>query len=275
MNLKIGVRAHDIGLMHIDELSKKVSDYHFDGAQLVFNKAFGKSIDEIDLAQIEVAFKGKIMMLGAYFNMIHPEKIEVQKGIANFKKHLKIAKKLDAKFVGTETGSLMGSPWNYVPENHSDESFEAVVKVTDELLSYAAHHEAYVALEGAYAHAIYSPKRMFELVNRLNHPNLKVTIDLYNFLNVNNHQSHLEIFEESLELLKDHIVIFHLKDYILMDQKLIQVGLGQGLMKYDQIIPLIKKNHPEAYLIFEGVKKEDLESSYKFIKNILTKEGDN
>ena len=31
-------------------------------------------------------------------------------------------------FVGSETGSLMGSPWGYVKENHDDKRFKRFVK---------------------------------------------------------------------------------------------------------------------------------------------------
>ncbi|NLL69418.1 MAG: sugar phosphate isomerase/epimerase, partial [Acholeplasmataceae bacterium] len=67
----------------------------------------------------------------------------------------------------------------------------------------------------------------------------------------------------------DKIKVFHLKDYIIKDNKLVQVGLGQGLIDYPYVINLIKKHNPDAYLIFEGVKYEDMESSLKYIKSLI------
>lgn len=267
--MKLGVRAHDIQAgITPSELKQKMDILGFDGLQLVFNKVFSKSIDEVDLLEIKKNFDKNIFLLGAYFNMVHPNLEEVNQGIINFKKHLDIADSINAPFVGSETGSLMGSPWGYMPMNHSDESFLKVVKIVLELVEYAKNMKVDVAIEGAYAHVIYSPKRMYQLLQAINHPKLKVILDLYNFLNIDNHEKHLDIFKEALDLYADKIVIFHLKDYIVLDGKLVQVGLGKGLMKYHEIIELIKEKRPDSYLIFEGVKSEDLASSLKFISNI-------
>ena len=78
-----------------------------------------------------------------------------------------------------------------------------------------------------------------------------------------------KLWEECLELFKDRIVIFHLKDYIVKDNKLVQVGLGQGLIDYSKIIPKIMKNNPNAYLIFEGVVGDDIKSSKEYIERLV------
>jgi len=268
-NIRIGVRAHDMGQMDIESLKNAMDAYGFDGIQLVLKKALDETLETVDRERLKSAFDGKVMLLGAYFNMIHPDTNEVLKGVENFKKHLELARKLNISYVGTETGSLMGSPWGYDPLNHSDESFEKVVLVTEELIQKAKDENVFVAIEGAWNHTIYSPKRLKELTDRIQSPNLKVIVDLYNFLNFDNHQNHLEILRRSIELLKNKIVIFHLKDYIVESQKLKQVGLGKGLMQYKKIIPMILKEFTHVDLIFEGVEQQDLKSSLEFIKSII------
>lgn len=267
--MKIGVRAHDLGKLNPESLKIEFTNYGFDGLQLVSSKVFGKTIDELDIEMIKTLYRDQIFMLGSYFNMIHPNIEIVNEGIQNFKKHIDYAKKLDVKYVGTETGSLMGSPWGYVKENHSDESFIKVKNIVSDLVDYASIHEVDVAIEGAWAHTIYSPKRLKQLVDEVNHKNLKVIIDVYNFLNINNHENHVEILKESINLLKNKIVIFHLKDYVVIGDLLKQVGLGKGLMNYKEMLKLIKENLPNSYLIFEGVVKEEMKDSLTFIKKIL------
>lgn len=269
--MKIGVRAHDLGKLDVINLKKEIETFGFDGVQLVTNKVFGQKIDEVDVKLVENNFKDQIFLLGAYFNMVHPDENIVLEGISNFKKHLKIANQLTAKYVGTETGSLMGSPWGYVKENHNDESFDKVVKVTKELVAYAKDVNSIVTIEGAYAHVIYSPERLKQLVDTISDDHLKVIVDIYNYLNIDNHHDHINIFKKAIDLLKDKIVIIHLKDYIVRDNKLVQVGLGQGLMDYEKIIELIQIHLKDVYLIFEGVLKEDMESSLSFIKKLLEK----
>ena len=40
-------------------------------------------------------------------------------------------------------------------------------------------------------------------------------------------------------------------------------------MNFDYMLPKIKANYPNAYLIFEGSKPEDMEFSFNFINNKL------
>lgn len=267
---KIGIRAHDLGRFHADELSHRALQLGFDGIQLVFKKAL---IDEVDFNYLETlkkAFiKPSIMMLGAYFNPFHPNPEEVSKGTNIFKKHLDIAHELGCRYVGTETGSYMGSPWGYHPLNHSDQALDKVTDVFKNLTHYAQKHDAYVTLEGAYNHVCYSPERLAMLKDRLHSPAVKITIDLFNYLNIRNHHDHLSIFNESIRLFKDDIVIFHLKDYVIKDHELVQVGLGKGLMNYPIIIKTIQEHCPDAFLIFEGVTGDDIQSSYHYITSLL------
>ena len=73
----------------------------------------------------------------------------------------------------------------------------------------------------------------------------------------------------NFSLMKDKIVLFHLKDYIVENGTLKQVGLGKGLMDYKFLIKTIKENFDDAYLIFEGVVGDDIEESLEFINNLL------
>lgn len=263
---KIGVRGHDVGKYNVKELSNEIKSFGFRGVQLVFKKALiNQSYDNLDRFK---DFHVDIYMLGAYFNPVHPNKDEVVKGINYFKDMLSIQNKLNASYVGTESGSLMGSPWGYMKENHTDETFETLFPVFEDLLNHAKKVNGKIAIEGAWNHVLYSPKRVNEFVRRLNSDNLFVTVDLYNFLNINNYKDQNKIFDEALSLMKDKIKIIHFKDYIVEDGKLKQVGLGQGLMDYPYLIKKIKKELPDVYMIFEGVKREDLKLSLKYIKTL-------
>ncbi|CCV64204.1 predicted xylose isomerase-like protein [Alteracholeplasma palmae J233] len=268
---KLGVRAHDIGKYSAKELSEHVLSYGFEGVQLVFKKAIDTPVDFNDLTEIKKYFgtKPEIFMLGAYFNPVHPDLEIRNEGIEYFKRQLEIANSLNAKFVGSETGSLMGTPWGYMPENHTQETLDKVIEVFKDLSLTAEKNNSYIAIEGAYPHVASTPERVKEIVDKINSPHLKVTVDLYNFLNLENYENRMEILDRSLALLKEHIVIFHLKDFVIEGEKLKQVGLGKGLMDYKAIIKRIKEEVPSAYLIFEGVKKEDLQESYELISSLI------
>jgi sugar phosphate isomerase/epimerase len=268
--IKLGIRAHDIGKYSMNELAERVRNIGFDGVQLVIKKALIEPFDSITPKALNNAFdKPFIMMLGAYFNPLHPNPKEVENGVNFVYDQLRLAHDMGCAFVGTETGSYMGSPWGYMKENHEDDALYEVVAVFKPLSKEAEKLGVYFAIEGAYAHVAYSPKRLKQLYDHLGSPSVKIILDVFNYLNIDNYQHHLEICNEALNLFKDEIVIVHLKDFIVQDQSLKLVGLGQGLMNYDVMLPMIVKAIPNAYLIFEGVTGPDIISSFQWIRHKL------
>lgn len=273
--IKIGVRVHDFGKGSPKDLAIKSKEIGFDGVQLVLNKALeGETglpgtLRYSKAQDIKACFDSEeqdIFMLGAYFNPVHSNKELVQTNIAKFKEHLKYANEFGALYVGSETGSYNDDKWTYNPRNRTEEAFQEVKAIFKDIVDYAKSVDANVALEGAFGHCMYEPKQLKRLVDEIDNGHLFVTIDIYNYLSIDNYQKQTQIFDECIDLFKDKIVIFHLKDFIIKDNTLSQVGLGKGLMDFDYMLKEIKKSCPDAILIFEGVKKEDMKSSFSFIK---------
>lgn len=273
--IKIGVRVHDFGKGSPKDLAIKSKEIGFDGVQLVLSKALeGETglpgtLSYSKVQDIKSCFDSEeqdIFMLGAYFNPVHSNKELVQTNIAKFKEHLKYANEFGALYVGSETGSYNDDKWTYNPRNRTEEAFQEVKAIFKDIVDYAKSVDANVALEGAFGHCMYEPKQLKRLVDEIDNGHLFITIDIYNYLSIDNYQKQTRIFDECIDLFKDKIVIFHLKDFIIKENTLSQVGLGKGLMDLDYMLKEIKKNCPDAILIFEGVKKEDMKSSFAFIK---------
>lgn len=271
--MRIGIRAHDIFLNDPSALTKKIKSEGLGYVQLVLKKSFNKNIEELNEEEIQNIVKNfqendlQIAMLGSYFNPVHSNKEFLKTNIERFKNHLRLAKHFNTRYVGTETGSYLDDPWDYHPRNHLEESYCEVREVVRDLVRCAEKHDAVVLIEGAYNHLIYEPKLLNRLVREINSDNLRVTIDLFNYLNTENYLQQREIFDESLSLLKDKISVFHLKDFIYDNGKLVQVGLGQGLMDYPYYLEQMK-NLPDAVMIMEGIQGEDIASSVKYLKKI-------
>ena len=274
--MKIGVRVHDFGKSDPKTLALKAKNVGFDGVQLVLNKAIeGETglpgtLNEEKVKEISNAFMEQgleIFMLGAYFNPVHSKKDLVATNILKFKEHLKYERCFNAYYVGSETGSFNDDKWTYNPLNRTEEAFSMVKSIFGELASYAKDVDAKIALEGAFGHCMYNPKALKRLLDEIDNGTVFITVDLYNFLAFENYKNYKEIFEECLSLFKGKIVIFHLKDFIVENDSLKQCCIGKGILDYDYIINRIKETNPEAYLIFEGSKPEDMEFSYNFIKS--------
>ncbi len=276
--MKISYRAHDYGKCSTTELADRISKHDFNGVQLAINKAIDGltaepgTLNENLGKEIKDAFKAKnleITMLGSYFNPVHSNKELVKKNIVKFKEHLKYASSFGTKYVGTETGSFNDDKWTYNPLNRTEEAFQEVKTILSDLLITAKEYDTYMTIEGADGHCMYEPKQLKRMFDEINNGYMKIIVDIYNYLNLTNYQDNAKIFDECIELFGDQIVIFHLKDFIVKDDKLVQVGLGQGIMNLEYILPRIKQYCPNANLIFEGVKPEDIETSLALVKKYI------
>ena len=273
MKFKYGIRGHDlVTKSNVEELVVQLKKYEIDYIQLVFPKTFENysySLDYVNhVKEVLESNNIKIAMLGAYFNPVHSDINVVNKGISNFKSNLDIMNILNAPFVGSETGSFNDSPWIYVPKNRTEEGYQQSKKVFQELVEYAKKVNGNVIIEPAFGHVMYSVSCLKRLVDELNSPNVFVTIDLYNLLDVSNFDKRDEIFLDAMKTFNSKIKIIHLKDGDIVDNKLVQLAPGKGKFNYPYMLNLISKYCPDATLVFEGVKVEDLSFSKEHLKNI-------
>ncbi|MBO5542813.1 MAG: sugar phosphate isomerase/epimerase [Acholeplasmatales bacterium] len=278
--MKIGVRVHDFGKSNAETLAKQAKAVGFDGVQFVINKAIegesGKAgtLNDEKVKAFADAFHNEgldIVMLGAYFNPVHSNKQLVSDNIAKFKEHLAYENKFGAKFVGTETGSFNDDKWTYNPLNRTEEAYQEVLRIFKDLAKTAEENNANMAIEGAFGHCMFEPKALYRLVSEINSNNVYYIVDIYNYLAISNYENYKEILEECFKLFKGRIVIFHLKDFIIEDGALKQCAIGKGLLDYDYLLKRMNEEAPDAYLIFEGSKPEDMEFSYNFVKSKLEK----
>lgn len=276
--MKIGVRVHDFGKSAALNLALQAKEIGFDGVQLVLNKAIigetglADSLSKEKALNISKAFYDnglEIFMMGAYFNPVHSNKDLVKTNIDKFKAHLKYLNDFNGHFVGSETGSFNDDKWTYNPLNRTEEAYQEVKRIFNELAIYAKECNSNIALEGAYGHCMFEPKALKRLVDDIDNGHVFYTVDIYNYLAYSNYQNYKNIFEECLELFKGKIVIFHLKDFIVEDESLKQCAIGKGIIDYKWLLNKIKNTNPNAYLIFEGSKPEDMKESFEFVKSIL------
>ena len=276
--MKIGVRVHDFGKSNAETLARQAKQIGFDGVQLVLNKAIdgetglAGTLSKEKANYFYEAFKKEgleIPMLGAYFNPVHSNKELVSKLVAKFKEHLLYMNDFNAGFVGSETGSFNDDKWTYHPQNRTEEAFQEVKRIFKDLANYAEKVNGKIALEGAFGHCMFEPKALKRLVDEINSDSVYYTVDIYNYLSIDNCMSHTNIFDECIELFKDRIVIFHIKDFVIEDGALKQCCIGKGLMDFDYMLPIIKEKCPNAFLVFEGSKPDDMQFSYDFIQTKL------
>ena len=273
--MKLGVRLHDLASGSVDEVISKCQEYGFEYVQLVFKKALKDSsgnpllFSRETAAEVGKKFQDagiKIAMLGAYFNPVHSNKALVESNTRYFEEHLKYANLLNAQYVGTETGSYNDDKWTYNPKNQTEEGYQDTMKTFHRLVKVAEEYNTNILIEPAYGHVIYSVDQLARAVKELDSKNVSVTIDIFNLLYLGNYQDYKEIFVHACDTFKDRIKVFHLKDFYPSEDKLVQTGLGKGMIDFAFIIETIRQYAPDSTMIFEGVKPEDMKESLTLVK---------
>ena len=275
--MKILIRPHDIGKGSADWLGENAHSMGFDGVQLAIAKAVeghngnpGTLTPEV-VAEIRDGFNShgvEIPILGAYFNPVHSNKEKVEQGARKYADHLRHAAEFGALYVASETGSYNDDKWTYNPKNQTEEAFEEVKKVFAPMPQIAKDHNVFMTLEGAWGHCMYKPEQMKRLVDELDNGHVRVLVDILNYLYIGNYEERSRIFETCLRLFEGKIAGFHMKDFTVSAGALVPAPLGQGIMGWSDFLPVIMKETPQAYLIFEGVK--NVPESLRFVKSIVS-----
>ena len=278
--MKLMVRAHDLGVKGAENINKRVCELSLDGVQLVVYKSIDSvsyapgSLSKEQASQISRVIKqnGKdIALIGAYFNPVHPNIQKIETGVAVFKDYISLAQSLGCGFVGSETGSYNGDPWIYHPMNHSDEALDRVVDTFSALTSFAEENGINIAMEGAFGHVCHTPERLLEAVKRIGKDNIRFIFDLYNYLDISNVDTAYEILERGLSLLGDRILLFHIKDFVIEDNRLKQCGVGRGVLDFDRILRAIYFHNKNSILVLEGTTGEDLPFAVTYLKDKIHK----
>ncbi len=273
MRIRLGIRGHDLPgapFETIDDFVSAFKAFDLDYLQLVYKKAFkGFEMDPVFLLELSEKLRKngiRVAMIGAYFNMIHPDEEKRLSGIEYFKQCMETASAFDCALVGSETGSANGDKWTYNAYNHTKEAFERVCETVRGLKYYGNSFRSRPIIEGAYAHTVFEPDLLDELCDRTGISD--VTVDVYNYLNIDNYKQADQIFDRCLDLFKDRIRVFHVKDFNVVDGKLVQCGIGKGIMNWPYYISRIMKETPEAILILEGVTGENIGPSIQWIRRL-------
>ncbi|WP_312094671.1 sugar phosphate isomerase/epimerase family protein [Niallia sp.] len=278
MNANIGIRAHDVENLPLEQLVTEIASKEVSAVQLALSKSFKEINREVgcltpSLAHnIGVAFqKGaiQIAVLGCYINMIHPNLKERRKELDLFKEHIRYCRDLGCSLVGTETGNV-NAEIVYTEENFKEEPFLEVVESVRELVKEAEKFGVMVAIEGGINHPIHSPKRMKRLLDEVKSNNLQVIFDPANYLTIDNYQKQVEIFQEAFDLFGDQIVIIHAKDFIIDNKKIKFVPVGHGMLDYEAIFRLIKGKKPFINIILEETKDPYIKESIQYLNRLFS-----
>ena len=276
--MKLMIRAHDLGVKGEKNIVNKLCELGLDGIQLVAYKSIdGVPYAEggLDLARaLEIGATireaGKsVALVGAYFNPVHPNRDKAERGEKIFAEYLSLATSLGAGVVGSETGSYMGDPWGFHPDNARPEARKTVADTFRRLCDIGKKYGACIGIEGAYNHVCSTPDVLYEVIKDIGRDNVRVIFDLYNYLSSTNYGSAYDILDRAHELFGSEILLYHIKDFVVKGGEISQCGVGRGVLNYRDILAKIYRQNPDAILVFEGTVGEDISYAISYIKEII------
>lgn len=279
MELNLGIRAHDLEGLPLEELTKAISKKGLSAVQLALAKSFTDfstatgSLSPGYARHIGQAFKKEnvdIAILGCYINMIHPDKYERAKLLDRFKEHIRFARDFGCSIVGTETGAV-NAKMGYTVDNFEEGPFLSVVDSVRELVEEAEKWGIIVGIEGGINHPVYSPKLMKRLLDNVNSNNLQVIFDPANFMSMDNYKHQEKVIEEAFELFGDRMVAMHAKDFVIEDDWIKMVPVGTGLLNYDVVFKHLKKRKPFINVLLENTREPHIDNSIAFLREKYSK----
>ncbi len=271
------IRAHDLGVKGEENIAKEIAGLGLDGVQLVAYKSLdGVTYTEGALTPERakevgrtIRTAGDIALVGAYFNPVHPNEEKRNHGIRMFEEYLSLAPHIGCAYVGSETGSYMGDPWGWHADNSTAAALDAVVGVFSHLADVASDNGVNLAIEGAFNHVCTTPARLHECLARIGRDNIRPIFDLYNYLDISNYKSAYDILDEGISLFGERILLFHIKDFTVGDGRLVQCGVGQGVLDFGRILRKINENNPDAILVLEGTTGADIPIAIAHLRSVI------
>ena len=275
---QLGLRAHDLGsFSSIKDLAKEVAKYGKNiPIQLALKKvvkdapdAFAYTEAFIESVRDDLAAEGAYVgVFGSYINPVHPDEGQRDVHLKRFEQHLKYAKLLGCRLVGTETGSP-NADCSYHLETASQKNLDIFYKSVERLVEAAVKYDAVVGIEAvSKQHTMSSVERMAKLVETFKTEHLAVIYDPVNLVpwigipesdgsypGQPSLDAQKAYIRAALDAFGSRIAAIHVKDYRLNEQgfKIGDITVGTGVMDWAYIATEFRSRNIEVPALLENL----------------------
>ncbi|MFC5450333.1 sugar phosphate isomerase/epimerase family protein [Paenibacillus aestuarii] len=275
--MRLGTLAHTVGHLPLQQLTAKLSGRGIDFVQLALSKA----ISDIDtsLGKLSPGLANyigeqfdragvRIGVLGCYINPVHPDAQQRRYEIDRFKEHLRYARDFGTSIVATETGDLL----TYAAQDREryEEIGWAVLKQTvEELAEEAERWGVHIGLEPVFTHTLSSTSKMVRILEEVPSSNLGVVFDPINLLPPQAIETQGAFLDEAFAAFGDRIILAHLKDVTVENDKLLSVRSGTGIFHTESFLRKLKQHKPGIDVSLEQLADDTIESTIQYVRQLL------
>lgn len=271
-NQVLGIRAHDIEASSMADLVSKLKAYRLGAIQLAPAKSFPDEVKEMNDFSFEQAKRWgnylaesdvEVTVLGSYVNVSSYDEIIRKQAVETFCHYIDVGLSLQAKYVGTETGSVL---CGYTKENYSEEAYGLMLGSLQVMVAYAEKKGMKIALEAGINHPLHDVATIKRLLTDLNSENLVIVFDLVNLLTEDTISKQQMIIEESFAAFGHKVVVVHLKDCQFIKGEKVRTPLGKGVVDFRSLMSAIDSLEP-LRLILDETPEEEIAASMSFLNH--------
>lgn len=272
--MQVGIRLHDVAQGTIEERAAMAHEQgfkcaHIALAKLIENYSTANSALTPGLAmylrKVFAANELDIAVLGCYLNLATPDRDELKQTVARYKAHLNFASLLGCGVVGTETG-CPNTGYRFEEACRSEEALKIFIDNVAPVVSFAEKSGVILAIEPVVRHIVYTPERARKVLDAIDSPNLKIIFDPVNLLDETNYADHRAIIRNAVDVLGEDISIVHVKDFNIIDGKLVSGAAGTGIMDYTDLVEFIEKDKPYIQCTLEDTVPANAVAARRFFE---------
>ena len=273
--ISLGVRAHDFGKQPAEVLARTIASHGLSGIQLALARAIeginadtgGQSPGLANHLRGTFAAQGlRVMVLGCYVNIVHPDLRERAALLARFREHIRFARDFGCSVVATETASL-NADWSYHPDNGTEAAFTEACRSVAGLVEEAEKFGVFVTIEGVAHHVMSTPRHLRRMLDTIQSNNLQILLDPVNLLTLANHREQDSLMRECFDLFGDRIITLHAKDFIVGDNGFRSVPAGHGQLNYTLLADLVRQRKSFIDVLLEETTPDTIGASIKHMRS--------
>lgn len=266
----IAARTHDYGKQPVDHLAALLKAEGIDAAQLVLPKGFTEisSYDEVTpeiIGRIRENFEKesvKIHILGCYMDLGNPDDGIRENAVETFKRCLAFNRELGASIVGSETA------YPHLSEEEKRVWHPYMMDSIARLVDEAERLEVNMAVEPVYWHPLKDLETTAMVFEKMDSPRLRMIFDPANVLETPDIDQDT-YWKEWLAVLGDKIDAVHMKDFIQGESgEYCPVCLGEGVIRYGEIIRWLKANNPDIVIVREELDPQTAQRDIRYMREL-------